>query len=102
MQRRPPPRSIVVDASTLTDADAALLDVLTRLQLTAQRLGTSIRLRNPPRQLVELLTLFGLSDVLAVEVTDANGDSVVEVNGQPEQREETRVHEEVDGGDRAT
>ena len=46
-------------------ADLALVDALARLQLTARRLGCSIRLRNPGADLLELLELVGLADLLA-------------------------------------
>jgi anti-anti-sigma regulatory factor len=92
----PPSRSIVIDASALTDPDAAVLDSLARMQLAAHRMGASIRLANAPRQLIDLLSLFGLSDVLPVEA-----DSGVEVDRQIEEREQLRVDEEVDRGDPA-
>ena len=92
----PPSRSIVVDASGLTDADAAVLDSLVRMQLDAHRMGASIRLANAPRQLIDLLALFGLTDVLPVDA-----ESGVEVERQIEQREQLRVDEEVDRGDPA-
>ena len=44
-----------------------LVDVLTRLQLTARRNGCSIRLRNTTRALRELIELVGLADVLLLE-----------------------------------
>ena len=76
MQPLPP---IDCDVSALTNADAHALEALTRLQLTAQRMGTSIRLRNASAQLVDLLALFGLSDVLPVVFEQAEpcdpGDS---------------------------
>lgn len=40
-----------------------VLDALARLQLTAKRLGRSIRLRNVPPQLADLLKLTGMDDV---------------------------------------
>jgi anti-anti-sigma regulatory factor len=82
------------DVSALTNADELALEALTRLQLTAQRMGTSIRLRNASAQLVDLLALFGLSDVLPIvgeqaEPSDpeAGDDSGVEPDGQVEERE---------------
>lgn len=44
--------------------DLALVEELARLQLAARRLGCSIRLHEPPRQLTELLILTGLADIL--------------------------------------
>jgi anti-anti-sigma regulatory factor len=96
---QPPPRSIVViDASALTEADAAVVETLMRLQLHAQRHGASIRLDNAPRALVDLLVLCGLSEVLPVVPMSGVG-SGVEVQRKIEEWEEGRVDEEVDRGD---
>jgi anti-anti-sigma regulatory factor len=91
----PPSRSIiVVDASALTEADAAVVETLVRMQLHAQRCGASIRLCNAPRELVDLLALLGLS-----EIVPADAGSGVEVDRQIEEREQTCVDEEVERGD---
>jgi anti-anti-sigma regulatory factor len=91
----PPQRSIVViDVSALAEPDPQILDALVRLQLAAQRRGASIRLENACPVLVDLLALAGLSEVLPV--LRASG---VEMDRQAEQREETRVDEEVETGD---
>ena len=90
--------------SALTKADEHAIEALARLQLAAQRVGTSIRLRNASAELVDLLALFGLSDVLpVVDSCDSRGSagSGVEMHGQVEQREQIRVDEEVDRGDTA-
>ena len=93
---QPPQTSIVVvDVSALTEPDPVILDALVRLQLAAQRLGTSIRLQNPCHELVDLLVLVGLSDVLPVDC-DGSG---VEMDRQVEHREEVLVDEEVDTRD---
>ena len=89
MQPLPP---IDCDVSALTDTDELALEALVRLQLTARRLGMSIRLHNARRELVDLLALLGLSEVLPVV-------SGIESVGQTEQREQVRVDEEVDPGD---
>ena len=91
---QPPQDAIVVDVSTLTEPDSVMLDSLVRLQLAAHRLGTSIRLQNPCPELIDLLALFGLSEVLPVSC-----GSVVEIDRKVEQREEVLVDEEVDAGD---
>jgi anti-anti-sigma regulatory factor len=84
VQRLPP---IDCDVSALTHADELALEALARLQLAAQRMGTSIRLCNASAQLVDLLALFGLSDVLpVVEQSESSepgavGDSGVESDG---------------------
>ena len=89
MQWLPP---IECDVSALTDTDELALEALVRLQLTARRLGTSIRLHNASRELVDLLALLGLSEVLPVV-------SGIESDGQTEQREQVGIDEEVDPGD---
>jgi hypothetical protein len=92
------------DVSALTDADELALEALVRLQLTARRLGRTVRLRNASAQLVDLLALVGLTDVLPVvgDAADTAGvDSGVEVNRQVEQRKEVGVDEVVDRGDAA-
>jgi len=75
--------------------DEETLDTLARLQLTARRLGTSIRLYNARPLLADLIEIAGLRDVLVVV------PSGVEVHGQVEQREERWIDEEVLRGDRA-
>ena len=75
--------------------DEETLDTLARLQLTARRLGTSIRLYNARPLLADLIEIAGLRDVLVVV------PSGVEVHGQVEQREELWIDEEVLRGDRA-
>jgi hypothetical protein len=91
------------DVSALTEADELALDALARLQLTARRLGRSVRLCNASAQLVDLLALAGLTDVLpvvdAAEVAAAQ--SGVEVNGQIEEGKQVPVDEVVDRGDAA-
>ena len=92
-----PPQTaiVVVDVSALTEPDPVILDALVRLQLAAQRLGTSIRLQNPCPELIDLLALVGLSDVLRVDC----GGSGVEMDREVEYREEVLVDEEVDTRD---
>ena len=87
---------VTCDVSALSNPDEVALDALVRLQLTARRLGTSIELRNPRGDLVDLLAAAGLSDVLPLSCGLG-----LEPNGQAEEREELRVDEEVDRGDPA-
>jgi hypothetical protein len=69
--------------------DIRTVDALARLQLTARRLGWELRLRYPPRELVELIDLAGLTDVLRVEPVR-----------KPEEREQpVDVEERVQRGD---
>ena len=71
------------------------MDALARLQLAARRRNRQIRLRNASPDLVELVTLAGLTAVLPCE-----GGSGVQVEGEVEEREEPRrVQEERDAGD---
>ena len=80
---------LVCDVAALTDPDAGTVEALARLQLTARRLGRRIRLRDPSRELRELLDLFGLTEVLRVEP-----------RRQPEEREQPLgVEERVEMGD---
>jgi ABC-type transporter Mla MlaB component len=80
---------LVCDVAALTHPDAGTVEALARLQLTARRLGRRVRLRDPPRELRELLDLFGLDDVLRVEP-----------RRQPEEREQPLgVEERVEMGD---
>jgi anti-anti-sigma regulatory factor len=61
-----PTTAIVVDAGALA-ADVGTLDALARMQLNAQRIGQSIRLRGVSTDLRRLIELSGLDEVLRVE-----------------------------------
>jgi hypothetical protein len=81
----PRPSTIVCDVGALAP-DAAAVDALARLQLTARRLGHEILLRDASTELQELLDFVGLRDVLRVEA-----------GGQAEQRKQrVGVEEERD------
>jgi ABC-type transporter Mla MlaB component len=83
------------DVGALADPDAATVDVLARLQLTARRLGRQVRLRHACVELQELLALAGLEDVLPLGAALR-----LEPRGQGEEWEEARcVEEEADPGD---
>ena len=89
------PTVILCDLAQLTEADMATVDALALLALRARRLGCSISLRDPSSELCELVAFAGLCDVLP-----RAPDSVVEVVGEPEQREEPLgVEEERDPAD---
>ena len=47
------------------EPDAVTVDALARLQLGARRTGCQVRLRNASKELLELVSFMGLSDVLA-------------------------------------
>jgi hypothetical protein len=49
------------------EADAATLDLLARLQLSARRLGIEVRLLDASAELRELVDFAGLTDVLPFE-----------------------------------
>ena len=57
---------VVCDVGGL-EASAVTVDALARLQLTARPYGLSLRLRNAPVELVELIGFMGLEDVLREE-----------------------------------
>ena len=85
---------VVCDVGAVVDPDAATVDALARLQLTARRLGCGVRLRDACGELKELLALVGLDDV--VPCTPLRG----ELRGQAEEREQAGgVEEEADPGD---
>lgn len=61
------PGWVTCDLAALTDPDTVTVEALARLQLTARRLGSRIRLRNACGRLRGLLALAGLRDVLPLE-----------------------------------
>jgi hypothetical protein len=68
--------------------DLELVDGLARLQLAARRRGSTIRLRNPCRHLLELLELVGLALPLelgreAEGLEELGVDEVVEPDDHP-------------------
>ncbi len=71
--------------------DEASLDAILRTQLAARRCGLSIELDGLSPKIADLIALLGLEDVLP--------GSGVEVDREPEQREEIGVDVEVDPGD---
>ena len=80
------------DVTGLAKPDLQTVEALARVELTARRLGSDIRLRGPSVELLELLALCGLP----VEVA-------LEGEGEAEHREEARrVEEESDPGNAVT
>ena len=55
--------AIYCDVAGVT-ADAMAIEALARLQLAARQRGCQVRLRNAPRELLDLVALVGLADVL--------------------------------------
>jgi ABC-type transporter Mla MlaB component len=84
---------VTVEVGALTDPDAVAVDALARLQLTARRVGSSIRLRHARAKLRDLLDVTGLSDELP------RGGDLRRVGREAEEREQIRVDEEVDSAD---
>ncbi|MGH2753943.1 MAG: STAS domain-containing protein [Actinomycetota bacterium] len=86
---------LVCDVEALVEPDAVAVDALARLQLTARRCGSKVRVRNAREDLQQLIALMGLSDVVPV-----SPDLSVEPGRQPEEREERGgVEEEIDPAD---
>jgi ABC-type transporter Mla MlaB component len=86
---------VVCDVEALADPDAATVDALARLQLTARRLGRQVRLRHACGELQELLALMGLSDTVPICAELALGS-----RGKVEEREPAHgVEEEADPAD---
>lgn len=80
----------------MVDPDAATVDALARLQLTARRLGCRMGVSRAPAALLDLVALMGLSRVLPVWT-----GLCLEPVGKAEQGEQMRrVEEEADPGDR--
>jgi ABC-type transporter Mla MlaB component len=85
---------VVCDVGALVDPDAATIDALARLQLTALRLGRQVRLLHACGDLKDLLALTGLSEVVPC------ADSPLETRGQAKQREPAPgIEEEGDPAD---
>jgi ABC-type transporter Mla MlaB component len=82
---------VICDVGAVEDPDAGTVDALARMQLTARRLGGTLRIRRACGELRDLLTLSGLSDVLPCN------ELPLEASGKAEQREQpSGVEEEGD------
>lgn len=84
---------VTLEVGALSDPDAVAVDALARLQLTARRLGGSIRLRHARAKLRDLLDLTGLSAELPC------GGDLGGVGREAEEWEQIRVDEKVDPAD---
>ena len=85
----------ICDVGALIDPDAAMVDALARLQLTALRLGRRVELIDAGEELRDLLAWMGLDDVIPLCAKLS-----LEPERQSEQREQTRgVQEEADPAD---
>lgn len=78
-----PKRTIALGVGGIAGPDAATVDALARLQLTARRLGYSIELCDVPCELRDLLELVGLGEVVPLRAELSLG-----VRGQAEEREQ--------------
>ncbi len=88
---------IICDVAVVGSPDLAAIDALARLQLAAQRLGSSLRLQHASSELMGLLALTGLDEVVGIAPGLA-----LEADREPEDREEVGVDEGVDPGDPAS
>jgi ABC-type transporter Mla MlaB component len=86
---------LICDVAAVADPDAVTIEALARLQLTARRLGSQVRLRNVSGELQELLDFVGLNGVLPLSAR-----SRIEARRQAEEREvRGGVEEEGDPAD---
>jgi ABC-type transporter Mla MlaB component len=106
---------VVVDAGESCAADMVTVEALARLQLTAHRLGSRIRLAGADGELRRLLAWTGLDEgafAADADAVEADADTVeapgrgrsagAETRGQPEQGEQPGgVQEGVERGDPA-
>jgi ABC-type transporter Mla MlaB component len=85
---------VICDVGVLDEPDAATVDVLARLQLTARRLGRQVRLLDACGELQDLLSLTGLSEVVPC------AELHLERRGETEQgKPASGVQEEADPAD---
>ena len=91
---------LVVDVRTLAEPDLRTLELLARLQLTARRLGATIRLSHACEWMRELLAWSGLDELLPL-VVESEVASGVDRDRLAEERKELLVDEEVDPRDPA-
>lgn len=73
---------MICDVGALDDPDAATVDLVARLQLTARRLGRRVRLLDACGELQDLIELTGLSEFVSF-----SGELPLEPRGEVEQRE---------------
>lgn len=85
---------VLVDVSRIDTPDVVYLDALARLQLTARRHGSTIRVVDPCPDLVDLLGVAGLSDIIPVRV----GDSQVVDPDQRDTRQDQCATGKLDNG----
>lgn len=95
-------RVTVYDVGGLRRPDAAAVDALARLQLTARRGGSRVVLRSASPELASLLDLAGLGDVVPAGArSGVPGDSSLQVGRHTEDGEQPGVEEVRDADDPA-
>ena len=57
---------VLCDVVEVSDPDCATVDALARIQLTARRLGSGLRLRGASAELHEVLAMAGLCEVVGL------------------------------------
>jgi hypothetical protein len=96
---RRPHRLAHLDVSWMAPADLCTVDALARLQLVAVQRGRSLEIHGADRRLVGLLELVGLAEAVQVchrcRVPASGSDG--RGGGKPEDAEQRRVEESVDG-----
>jgi ABC-type transporter Mla MlaB component len=86
---------VICDVGALDDPDAATVDLVARLQLTARRLGRQVRLLDACGELQDLIELTGLS-----EFFPDSAELPLQPRGEAEQREQPGgIEEKADPAD---
>lgn len=89
---------VVCDVGALDDPDAATVDLVARLQLSARRLDRKVRLLDACGELQDLIELTGLSEFVSY-----SPDLDLQPRGSAEEGEKAGgVKEKGDAGDRVT
>lgn len=92
-------RLVVVDVAALTRPDVDTIEALARLQLAARRHRCRVALRAASPELVSLLTLTGLTEVVALWPGLTLEPDRVEPRRQAEHGEQPRAEEVREPGD---
>jgi ABC-type transporter Mla MlaB component len=82
---------VTCDVGSLSDPDPAAIEALARLQLTARRMGRSVRLRHVQTKLADLLELTGLCEELPTAApTSASTGSEAQSTGRTKGTDQDR------------
>ncbi|HEY3085333.1 MAG TPA: hypothetical protein VGK28_07730 [Candidatus Dormibacteraeota bacterium] len=60
--------TVILDCAQISDSGLVAIDRIARSGLDARRCGCKLELRNPSRELLELICFLGLDGCLRVEV----------------------------------